>query len=164
VVTGTLDHIAKFQLLQLVEEFAVAAVLLVGRDPIQGHDVQQGRLSDQPRGDLGLGLEDDPLGDVGLVAALVRGLAVLAPRLGQVEPMIQQRRAAGGDAHQEHPDLAVVFLAEPAVVLPAHARAVIALLGEARSRQRSPRHRWGCRRRWGQLVDEQALELGLASS
>jgi hypothetical protein len=32
--------------------------------------------------------------------------------------MIQQRRAARGDAHEDDPDLAVVLLAQPAVVLP----------------------------------------------
>jgi hypothetical protein len=42
--------------------------------------------------------------------------------------VIQQRRAAGGDAHQEDADLAVVLLAEPAVVLPGHAGAVAPFL------------------------------------
>ena len=40
---GDLDDVALPQRLQLVEELAVAAVFLVGRDPVQGHDAQHRR-------------------------------------------------------------------------------------------------------------------------
>jgi hypothetical protein len=52
-----------FQLLQFVEEFAIAAVEFVGRDPIQPHHAQVGGIADQSRGDPGLGLEADRLAD-----------------------------------------------------------------------------------------------------
>ena len=114
-----------------------------------------------PAAICGLGLEADRLGDVDLVAAVATRLGVLAPRLGQVELMIQQRRAAGGDAHQEDPDLAVVFLAEPAVVLPRHAGTVIALLGEAALVDDPDDTDRAVRGGGDQLLGEDGLDLGL---
>ena len=97
-----------------------------------------------------------------LVAEVATRLGVLAPRLlGQVEPVIQQRRAAGSHAHQEDPDLAVVFLAEPAVVLPRHAGTLIALLGEAALVDDPHDTDGGSRGRGGQLLGEDGLDLGL---
>jgi hypothetical protein len=84
-----------------------------------------------------------------------------APALGQVELLIQRRHAAGGDAHQEHADLAVVLLAQPPVVLPGDAGAVIPLLGEAArvdDADDSDRAVGGGR---DQFVDEDRLDLGL---
>ncbi len=127
-----LDHVPQPQLFHLVEELAVAAVLFVGRDPIQGHHAQQEGHPDQPGGDLGLGLEGDPLGDLNLLATLPALLGVFAPTRGQVELMVQHRRASRGHAHEEDPDTAVVLLAQSAVVLPVHPGVpVMALLGEA---------------------------------
>src|SRR3954469_1783583 len=88
-------------------------------------------------------------------------LSVLAPVLGQVEPVIPQRRAAGGDAHQEDPDLAVVFLAEPAVVLSRHTGTLVALLGEA-ALVDDPHHTDGAARGGGdQLLGEGGVKFGL---
>ena len=75
--------------------------------------------------------------------------------------MVQQRRAAGGDAHEEDPDLAVVLLAEPAVVLPGHAGAVIALLGEAALVDHPDRADRAAGGGGDQFVGEDGLDLGL---
>ena len=75
--------------------------------------------------------------------------------------MIQQRRAAGGHADQVDPDLAVVFLAQPTVVLPIDTGAVIALLGEAALVDHADRAHGIGRRGGGQLVGEDRLDLGL---
>ena len=80
---------------------------------------------------------------------------------GQVELMIQQRRAAGGDAHEEDPDLAVVLLAEPAVVLPVHAGTVLPLLGEAALVDHPDRADRAADSGGDQLVGEHGLDLGL---
>ena len=118
-------------------------------------------MPDQPRGDLGLGLEGDRLGDVDLLAAVPALLGVFAPTLGQVELMVQHRRAAGGDAHEEDPDLAVVLLAQPAVVLTVHTGTVIALLGEA-ALVDHPDHADRAADGGGdQFVGEHRLDLGL---
>ena len=151
----------RFEPFHLVEKLAVLPIRLVGGDPVQRHDTQSHRLADQPGGDLGLGLEARRLGDVDLLATVPARLGLFAPILGQVELMVQQGRATGGDAHQEDADLAVVLLAQAAVVLPSHAGAVVALLGEA-ALVDHPDHsdRAGGRRRH-QLVGEDGLDLGL---
>src|SRR4051794_15389364 len=55
----------------------------------------------------------------------------LGPRLGQVEPAVDQRVPPAAAVGQEHADLAVLDLAQGAAVLPRHPGRVPALLGEA---------------------------------
>ena len=91
-----------------------------------------------------------------------RHSAVSAHQLrGQVELMIQQRRAAGGDAHEEDPDLAVVLFAEPAVVLPVHAGTVLPLLGETALVDHPDRADRAADSGGDQVVGEHGLDLGL---
>ena len=79
----------------------------------------------------------------------------------QVQLVIQQGDARGGDADQEDADLAVVLLAQPAVVLPGHAGALGPLLGEGRLVDHADDADRRARRRGGQLVGEGGLDLGL---
>ena len=137
------------------------AVLLVGDDPVQAASAQHRDVADQLGGDLRLGAERQALGDVGLVAPAPGLGRVLVPGLGQVEPVVQQRRPRGGDADQEDADLAVVLLAEPAVVLPRHAGALGPLLGEGRLVDDADDADRRAGRRGGQLVGEGGLDLGL---
>src|SRR3954454_10883121 len=85
----------------------------------------------------------------------------LAPRLGQEQLVVQQRRPGRGHADQEDADLAVVLLAEPAVMLPGHAGGMRPLLGEGRLIDDPDDADRGAGRRGGQLVDEEGLGLGL---
>ncbi len=75
--------------------------------------------------------------------------------------MIQQRRAAGCQCDQEDPDLAVVFLAQPTVVLPIDAGTVIPLLGEAALVDHADDAHGIGRRGGGQLLGKDLLDLGL---
>ena len=79
----------------------------------------------------------------------------------QVEPVVQQGDPRGGDADQEDADLAVVLLAQPAVVLPGHAGALGPLLGEGALVEHAHHADRRARRRGGQLIGEDALEFGL---
>ena len=115
-----LDHVPLLQEFQLVEEVARSAVLLVGDHPVQLDRPSTATLRISSARDLRLGAEGHVLGDVDLVPAVLRLAGRLAPRLGQEELMIQQGRPGRGHPDQEDADLAVVLLAEPAVVLPRH--------------------------------------------
>lgn len=75
--------------------------------------------------------------------------------------MVQHRGALGGDAHEEDPDLAVVLLAEPAVVLTGRAGAVIALLGKAALVDHTDRADRAADAGGHQFVGEHGLDLGL---
>ncbi len=75
--------------------------------------------------------------------------------------MVQQRGPRGGNADEEDADLAVVFLAEPAVVLPGHARGVYALLGEGRLVDDTDDAGGRPGRRGDQLAVEDGLEFSL---
>jgi hypothetical protein len=63
--------------------------------------------------------------------------------------------------HQEDPDLAVVLLAQPAVVLPGHAGAVIPLLGEAALVDHPDGADRAAHSGGDQFVGEDRLDLGL---
>jgi hypothetical protein len=156
-----LDHIASLQCLQLVEKVPIAAIGLVGRDPVQMNLTQDLGAPDHRGGNLGLGLGANRLGNMGLGPTFPGGFVVLAPRLRQVQLMIQQRAAAGRHSHQEDPDLAVVFLAQAAVVLPIDAGTVVALLGEATLVDHADDAHRRVRHGGGQLLGENLLDLEL---
>ena len=73
--------------------------------------------------------------------------------------MTQQGRPAGGHPDQEDADLAVVLLAEPAVVLAGHPGAVRPLLGEGRLVDHPDGADGDAGRRGDQRVDEEGLGL-----
>jgi hypothetical protein len=79
----------------------------------------------------------------------------------EIQLMIQQGDSVGGHADQEDANLAVVLLAEPAVVLPRHARGVRPLLGVGTlvDDAQGPDRR--AERRREEVVAENGLALGL---
>ena len=74
--------------------------------------------------------------------------------------MVEQGLPGRGHPDQEDADLAVVLLAEPAVVLPRHPGGVRPLLGEGRLVDHPDRPDGRAGRRGDQLVGEQRLGLG----
>ena len=161
VVTGTSTTYRCSRRLQLVEEVARPAVLLVGDHPVQRHRAQDRDGADQLGGDPRLGAEGQALGDVRLGPAVLRLGGRLAPGLGQEQLVVQQGRPGRGHPDQEDADLAVVLLAEPAVVLPRHPGGVRPLLGEGRLVDDPDGPDRGAGRRGDQLVGEEGLGLGL---
>jgi hypothetical protein len=105
---------------QASQEVGVVAVVGVGDHAGVAHAPLLGPVEQLPR-DLGLGLEGDRLGDLGLGPAV----GIVGPVLGQVEP--------GGDRPGEGAlgGVAVDGLAQGAGVLPGDAEGAAALFGEA---------------------------------
>jgi hypothetical protein len=104
----------------------VGAVDRVAQHPLARHAGIEGAGDHRAR-DLGLGQERDVLGDLGRAAPL----QVLGPRLGQVEPAVDQGVPPAAGVGQEHADLAVLDPPRRAAVLPRHPGRVLALLQEA---------------------------------
>jgi hypothetical protein len=157
---GDLHHVPLAQLLQLVEQVPIGAVRLVGGDPIQADVPQHGDVADQRCRDLWLGPERQILGDMGLGTAPSR-LVPLIPGPVEIQSVIEQGGARGRHPDQEDADLAVVLLAEAAVVLPRHPGALGPLLGEGRLVDHADGADRGARRRGDELIGEGGLDLGL---
>ena len=120
------DYVTLLAQLQARQEIGVVAVVAVG-----GHgrvaDAQFSGVIEQGQGNLGLGLERDVLGHLGLLAAgLIEG-----PLLGQIQPCGDGPGQGAFGVVTVDGHLAVARLAQGAGVLPLHADGALTLLGEA---------------------------------
>jgi hypothetical protein len=122
-----LHHVTLTVTPQFVEQIPILAARLVSRDPIQRHEPERSDVDRQRGRDLGFGAKWQVLQNVSRSATCDR-LVAFVPGLMEIQLMIQKCDPAGSHADEEYTDLAVVFLTEPAVVLPRYTSGVYPLL------------------------------------
>src|SRR5262249_31436658 len=125
--TGVLGHLADItlaQLLQATDEVGIAAVNLVEGHPAMPQAATP--VTQQFKGQLRLGAEDDPLGHArGTTAG-----GVVGPGVMQIQARIEQGMAAVAGVSDVDGDLTVVEFAGGAAVLAGDADALGAAFGE----------------------------------
>src|ERR1019366_8231014 len=124
---GHIHQVTLTRRFQVIQERAVAAIGVVGSNPVKPNRSRRLGSLEQAHRDLRLGLKANLLGYMNFGATFF----VLGPNLGQIQLVIQQGTSRGSNTHQEHTDLAVLFLAKPTTVLPLHAHAFASLFGKA---------------------------------